>query len=101
MRAAVHTRSIVGDNTTHHSRADAGRIRREDTPEGFQDLVHTCSHDTRLQGDAIGICCNRIVFPILARDNEDAVAHALPRQRSARSTKREGQPILVGRLDNL
>ena len=101
MCAAVHARGIVGNDAAHHCRADAGRIRRENTSQRFQDLVDPRAYDTRLQGNAIGIRGDCIVFPVFARHDEDAVAHALPRQGRACRTEGKRQPKLVRRLDNL
>ena len=53
MHTAVHARGIVDDDTTHHSRADARRIRWEHTSVGLQDLIDASSHDTRLKPDGV------------------------------------------------
>ena len=51
MHTAVHTRGIVDDNTTYHRTSYRGRVRREHTTIGLQDLIYPRSHDSRLQFD--------------------------------------------------
>ena len=79
MRAAVHARSVVGNDTAHHRRAYAGRIGREHAAQGFQNLVDLCPNNTGLQGNAAGVFGDTVVLPVFTRDNQDAVAHALTR----------------------
>ena len=100
MGAAVHARGVVGDDAAHHRRADARGVGREDASQGFQDLVHSRAHDAGLQGDAVTTRGNGVVLPVLTRHNQDAVAHALARQRRARRTEGERQAIPVGHLDD-
>ena len=98
--AAVHARGVVGDDAAHHGRADAGGVGREHAPQRFQDLVHPCPHEAGLQGDALGVSGHAVVLPILARHDEDAVAHALPRQRRSSGAEGERQPEFARRPDN-
>ena len=86
----VHARGVVADDTTHHSRTDAGRVRRKDAPVGLQYLVDTGSHDARLQPDAHIVerwrmrsvqgrmIYHLMLFPMLSCYDEHRVAHTLP-----------------------
>ena len=95
MHTAVHARSIVDNNTTHHGRADRCRIGREHASIRLEYLIYTGTNYTRLKTDRLLIGSKLILLPVLAGHNENAVSTALTAKRCTRCTESEGELVLA------
>ena len=90
MHTAVHARSIIHDDTTHHCTANGGWVRWKHTSMGFQYLIDTSPYDTWLQGDALVVIGKAVLLPMLSSHDEHRVRTTLSTQRGACSTEGEG-----------
>ena len=96
MRAAVHSRCIVHNDSTYHSRILRSRVGRKDASKGFQKLIYALTDDARLHRDGFRIGGNFIIFPIFACHDEDAVAQRLSAETRAGGTERHRQTTAAG-----
>ena len=77
MSTAIHSRSIVHHNTTHHGTLNAGRIGSKLTTEWSQQFIHSLSDNTWLKSDLLMVIRNAVFFPILSSNNQNGVTNGL------------------------
>ena len=100
VHTAVHARGVVADDAANHRAADGSRVGREDATVWLQHAIHLRPDDARLQADAVAVFADLILLPMLAGDDEDGVAHALPGERRASGAEGEGQAVLAAGLND-
>ena len=76
MRTAVHARSVVHDDTTHHGAFDGSWVRSEFPPEG--QLIDPLTDDAGLQGNFyLMVGGKAVLFPVFAGYDEYGVTDGL------------------------
>ena len=100
VHAATHTAGVVHHDTADHSRLEAGWVRGEILAIRAQDLIDTLSHNTRLQGDGLGILADGVLLPLLAAHHQQTVADGLSTERGACSTESDMFALAVRAVDD-
>ena len=77
MRTAVHARSVVHDDTTHHGAFYGGRVGSEFPSERSQQFIDPLPDDTGLQGDFFVVGRYAVAFPMFAGYNKYGVTDGL------------------------
>ena len=95
MYTATHTTGIVHHDASYHSRFEAGGVGRKILAVWTENLVYALPHNTRLQGDSLGIFSNGILLPFLATYHKQAVADGLSAKAGTRSTEGDVFTLLV------
>ena len=78
MDATRHTRGIVGDDATHHSTLDRGRVGTEFSTERGKEFVDALADDTWLKHNAFAVVEYGVFLPFFAHYGKDVVADGLP-----------------------